>query len=82
MTDRYPKSAVVRRKHKDHNLKRVNKKIILFNNLEWSAIENYCNKFRITNKTKFMRETIITEILKKFSDNYPSLFDDQPTLFQ
>ncbi|HJX71571.1 MAG TPA: hypothetical protein VJ346_06455 [Bacteroidales bacterium] len=72
----------MRRRQKDQNLKRINKQILLFNNLEWSAIDNYCNRFKIRNKTKFMRKAIITEILKKFSNNYPSLFDDQPTLFR
>jgi len=28
-----------------------------------------------------MREAIITEILKQFDKDYPSLFDDQPNLF-
>lgn len=78
----HQKIAVVRRRHKDHNLKRTNKQTILFNNHEWSAIDNYCSRFKIRSKTKFMREIIITEILRKFSNNYPSLFDDQPTLFK
>jgi len=74
--------AIVRKRQKNQNLKRINKQTILFNNLEWSAIDNYCSRFRIRSKPKFMREIIITEILRKFSDNYPSLFDDQPTLFK
>ena len=28
-----------------------------------------------------MRETIITAILQKFDEDYPSLFEDQPNLF-
>lgn len=64
------------------NLKRKNKKSILFNNLEIKAIDNYCDQFKIKNKSKFMREAIITEVLKKFDENYPSLFENkQLTLF-
>ncbi len=56
------------------DLLRVNRKSILFNNRELKAIENYCKKYRINNRSKFMREAIITSILKKFEDDYPTLF--------
>jgi hypothetical protein len=56
------------------DLLRKNKKSILFNNREMKAIESYCHKYRINNRSKFMREAIITSILKKFDDDYPTLF--------
>ena len=56
------------------DLLRINKKSILFNNKEIKAIESYCRKYRISNRSKFMREAIITSILKKFDDDYPTLF--------
>ncbi|MDR1153934.1 MAG: hypothetical protein LBL04_04425 [Bacteroidales bacterium] len=56
------------------DLLRKNKKSILFNNREMKAIESYCRKYRINNRSKFMREAIITSILKKFDDDYPTLF--------
>ena len=59
---------------KNNDLLRINKKSILFNNREMKAIENYCSKYRINNRSKFMREAIITSILKKFDDDYPTLF--------
>jgi uncharacterized protein YbgA (DUF1722 family) len=58
-------------------LKRVNKKVIAFNSKELKAIDYYCNKYRVGNKTKFMREAIITHILKKFDEDYPTLWDGQ-----
>jgi hypothetical protein len=58
-------------------LKRVNKKVIAFNNKELKAIEFYCQKYRVGNKTKFMREAIITHVLKKFDQDYPTLWDGQ-----
>ena len=64
----------MKERKKDINLLRVNKKSILFNNKELKAIENYCSKYRIGNRSKFMREAIITSILKKFDDDYPTLF--------
>jgi hypothetical protein len=70
------------RKSKDINLLRRNRHAILFNNRELHAIEAYCKKYKVDNKTKFMRETIITEVLKKFDSDYPTLFEfEQPDLF-
>jgi len=59
---------------KDVDLLRLNKKTILFNNRELKAIELYCRKYRINNRSKFMREAIITSILKKLDEDYPTLF--------
>ena len=65
-----------RKYHKEPDLKRVNRKVIQFNNKELTAIEVYCSKYRVANKSQFMRETIIATILQKFSDDYPKLWDD------
>jgi hypothetical protein len=70
------------RKSKDINLLRRNPHLIRFNNREIKAIEAYCKKYRVENKTKFMRETILTEVLRKFDTDYPTLFDiEKPNLF-
>ena len=70
-----------RTKLKDESLKRKYRKSILFNKREIQAIEHYCKKYKIKNKSKFMREIIITSVLKKFDEDYPSLFEKKPTLF-
>jgi len=59
---------------KDVDLLRTNRRSILFNNKELKAIESYCRKYRIDNRSKFMREAIITSVLKKFDEDYPTLF--------
>jgi len=70
------------RKYKDSNLIRRNRYAILFNNRELQAIEAYCKKYKVENKTKFMRETILTEVLKRFDSDYPTLFEfEKPNLF-
>lgn len=70
-----------RKKAKDNDLKRVYRKSILFNKREIQAIDHYCKRYKIKNKSKFMREMIITSVLKKFDEDYPSLFEKKPTLF-
>lgn len=74
-----------RKKLKDENLKRKNKRAINFNNHELVVLDKYCNKYKVNNRSQFMREIIMTAILKKFSDDYPTLWDQpgiplQPTL--
>jgi len=62
-------------KQKDEKLLRKHKIGFLFNEMEQSALENYCKKYKVANRSKFMRETIVTAILKQFDKDYPSLFD-------
>lgn len=63
-------------------LRRTNRTSILFNQREQDAITLYCEKYKINNKSKFMREVIMTEILKKFDEDYPTLFEfEKPNLF-
>lgn len=46
------------------------------------AIDAYCKKYKVDNKTKFMRETILTQVLKRFDSDYPTLFEfEKPNLF-
>lgn len=70
------------RKSRDENLLRRKRQTIMFNNREMRAIEAYCKKYKVENKSKFMRETIIVEILNQFDRDYPVLFEtEKPNLF-
>ena len=63
-------------------LRRSHRTSILFNQREQEAIRHYCDKYKIKNKSKFMREVIMTEILRKFDEDYPTLFEfEKPNLF-
>lgn len=66
-------------------LKRKHKVHFTLNDLEKEALEKYYKKYKIKNKSKFLREAVISQVLKQFDEDYPSLFDDnndnQKTLF-
>lgn len=62
-------------KSKETTLKRKHKQTICLNDKELSAVKMYCKKYKILNRSRFIRETIITTILEKFEIDYPSLFD-------
>jgi hypothetical protein len=66
----------------DVNLKRKHKKYIGFNNHEIQALNKYFKKYKVDNQSKFMREAIMKTVLKKFSDDYPTLWDQPGISFQ
>ena len=75
-------SNLRRLKIKDDKLKRSNKITLLLNNRELRALNVYCNRYRVANKSRFLRETIMTAILKRFDEEMPTLWEDSdPDLF-
>jgi hypothetical protein len=62
-------------KKKGDKLLRKHRMSFVFNDLEQKALESYCKKYKIDNRSKFMREAIVTTILKQFDKDYPSLFE-------
>lgn len=53
---------------------RKHRQVIALNDLELKALERYCQKYHVTNKSKFIRETLMRTILKKFEEDHPTLF--------
>jgi hypothetical protein len=56
-------------------LKRKHKQSLALNDYENEALSKYCKKYKIKNRAKFMREAIITAVLKQFDKDYPTLFE-------
>ncbi|OFY61459.1 MAG: hypothetical protein A2Y71_06370 [Bacteroidetes bacterium RBG_13_42_15] len=68
--------------YKEEQLKRINRFSVMLNDREMRALEIYCRRYRISNKSEFFRETIMKAILKRFDDEHPSLWEEsEPTLF-
>ena len=61
-------------KERREQLKRVQRKTILFNNDENKMIEGFCKRFGIKNRTKMFREAIMATILQKMEQDHPKLF--------
>lgn len=54
----------------------------MLNNREARALGLYCSRYRVRNKSEFLRSTIMTAILKRFDDEHPTLWEEtEPTLF-
>ena len=53
-----------------------NKRIaIMLNERERHALDNFCAKYNITNRSRFVRETLMRAVLKQFEKDSPTLFD-------
>jgi hypothetical protein len=67
---------------KEDRLRRNYRLTLMLNNREMRAFGIYCSRFRVKNKSEFLRETIIKAILKRFEDEHPTLWEDnEPDLF-
>ncbi|MDR2126446.1 MAG: hypothetical protein LBP63_06430 [Prevotellaceae bacterium] len=53
---------------------RTHRQTLTFNDMEMEAITNFCCRYKITKKTKFFREAIISTILQKIEEDHPTLF--------
>jgi hypothetical protein len=68
--------------YKEDKLKRTNRLSLMLNNREMRALSIYCNRFRVKNKSEFLRETIMKAILKRFEEEHPTLWEESDrTLF-
>lgn len=59
---------------KQRHLTRIYRKSILFNEKELSAINQYCEKYKIKSRSSFFRSVIISHIMNQADKNYPKLF--------
>ena len=50
---------------------------ISLNDPELKALEKYCAKYKITNRTRFIRESLMKIILTRMSEDYPTLFEEK-----
>ena len=68
--------------YKEDRLRRINRLSLMLNNREMRALGIYCNRYRVKNKSEFLRETIMKAILKRFEEEHPTLWEENDlTLF-
>ena len=53
---------------------RIHRKTVSFNEMEIRTIEKFIDRYKIKNKSKFFRESIISVILQKSEEDHPTLF--------
>ena len=59
---------------KRNNL-RTHRETITLNDEEYKFLNRYMGKYKISNKSKFIRETLMRTIIVRFEEDHPTLFD-------
>ncbi|HRZ98430.1 MAG TPA: hypothetical protein P5084_12815 [Paludibacter sp.] len=57
------------------NSLRTHRHFFTLNNEENKALNRFLAKYKISNKSKFIRETLMIAVIKKFEQDHPTLFD-------
>jgi hypothetical protein len=66
----------------EDRIKRTTTLTLRLNNREVKALNIYCRRFRVKNKSDFMRRTIMQAIVCRFDSEHPTLWEQgELTLF-
>jgi len=57
------------------NSLRTHRQIFTLNDEENKALNRYIEKYKVQNKSKFIRETLMKAIIHRFEEDHPTLFD-------
>lgn len=49
----------------------------LLNDKEYKAINSYCKKYKIKNRSHIIRQMVFSSIMESYDRDYPTLFDKQ-----
>lgn len=67
---------------KETKMRRTSRLTLTLNSREMKALSVYCSRYRIQNKAGFLRETLMKEIIRRFNDEHPTLWEEgDPDLF-
>jgi hypothetical protein len=55
---------------------RVHSVAFKLNDTEYRAVRRYLDKYKITNKSRWCRETLLLHILRTLEEDYPTLFSE------
>ncbi|MDL2257247.1 hypothetical protein LJC06_03470 [Bacteroidales bacterium OttesenSCG-928-I14] len=63
-------------KQKDEKLLRKKRVTIMLNEKELNAMDKHLAKYKITNRSRWFRETLLGHIIRVQEDDYPTLFSE------
>ena len=55
---------------------RTKKAVFMLSDEEYNLIHFYLNKYKITNRSRWFRETILNHVLKNMEQDYHTLFEE------
>jgi hypothetical protein len=57
------------------NSVRAHRQVFALNDDENKVLNRYIAKYKVMNKAKFIRETLMVSIIRKLEEDHPRLFD-------
>ena len=57
------------------NSLRTHRQIFTLNDEENKALNRYIERYKVQNKSKFIREAVMLTIIRKMEEDHPTLFD-------
>jgi hypothetical protein len=57
------------------NSLRTHRQLFTLNDEENKVLNRYIAKYKVQNKSKFIRETLMIAIIRKLEEDHPTLFD-------
>lgn len=55
---------------------RTHKVVFMLNDEEQKAVDRYLDRYKISNKSRWYRETVMAHILRVMEEDYPTLFNE------
>lgn len=49
----------------------------MLNDKEYEVINTYCKKYKVPNRSHFIRQMVFSAIIKQYEEDYPTLFSKQ-----
>jgi hypothetical protein len=50
---------------------------ISLNDSEYNVLQKYCTKYKITNRARFIRESMLKIVITQMCEDYPTLFSEE-----
>ena len=50
---------------------------ISLNDSEYNVLQKYCTKYKITNRARFIRESMLRIVITQMCEDYPTLFREE-----
>lgn len=61
--------------NKKGDMRRIHQVTFMLNDQEWKCFNNYLRRFKVLNKSKFLRDTVMRRVIDRLQDENPGLFD-------
>jgi len=59
---------------KFHSSRRDKRIVFHLNEAEFDALSAFCKRYKISNRSQFIRKTVLGKVSRTFCEDYPTLF--------